>query len=322
VAPAARDGNGGSRLRSITDSVTARLRRYEHLPLVDLGTRVYRRDREITGTVVGSAVALRLFLFFVPLLLFVVGLAGFVATWVDAEEVNETAGLTGNLAAQIRSALSQPAQTRWVAVLVGLYGMLTTGYALSKVLVAATALGWRLDQRPKASPRIVGSIVGLIAGVGLVAIIVNRIRAELGLGAASLSFLAAFVIYVVAWLVVSLMLPRATKDPGALLPGAALIALTMTGMQAVSQLYIPDKLSRASALYGTFGATIVTLGWFFILGRAIVLGIVVDAVVHERFGRITNFVFSWPLIRLLRKSGFVRRLFGLDELGVSDGDPA
>ncbi len=96
-------------------------------------------------------------------------------------------------------------------------------------------------------------------------------------------------------------------------PGAALVALTLTAMQAISQLYIPDKLSRASALYGTFGATIVTLGWFFILGRAIILGIVVDAVIHERFGRITNFVFSWPLIRLLRRSSIVRRVFGLDE---------
>ena len=67
-------------------------------------------------------------------------------------------------------------------------------------------------------------------------------------------------------------------------------------MQAVSQLYIPDRLSRASQLYGTFGATIVTLGWFFILGRAIVLGIVCNAVIHERFGSITNFVFSWPIV--------------------------
>ncbi len=84
-------------------------------------------------------------------------------------------------------------------------------------------------------------------------------------------------------------------------------------MQAISQLYIPNRLSRASELYGTFGATIVTLGWFFILGRTIVLAIVFNAVIHERFGSITNFVFSWPLIRLLRKSSLVRRVFDLEE---------
>ena len=89
-------------------------------------------------------------------------------------------------------------------------------------------------------------------------------------------------------------------------------------MQAISQLYIPDRLSRASELYGTFGATIVTLGWFFILGRAIVFGIVVNAVIHERFGSITNFVFSWPVIRLLRNSSLVRRVFDLDEWPVRE----
>ena len=300
-------------------SIIKRFERYEKRPIVDLGLQIYRRDRQISGTVVGSAIAFRLFLFFVPLLLFLVGVAGFLSPVVDADEFNEEAGISGSLAAQIDTALSQPTQTRWLAVLIGLFGIGTAGYSLSKVMVASSALGWQLPDRPKASPKIVGALVGLVAGVGLVTILINRIRAELGLGVASLSFLAAFCIYVVAWLIVSMLLPKATTDPGALLPGAAIVALTLTGMQAVSQLLIPGRLSRASALYGTFGATIVTLGWFFILGRAIVLGIVCNAVIHERFGRITNFVFSWPLIRLLRKSRLVRRVFRLDDVAANEG---
>ena len=46
------------------------------LAIVDSGMRVYERDREAAGTLLGSALALRLFLFFVPLVLLVVGLAG------------------------------------------------------------------------------------------------------------------------------------------------------------------------------------------------------------------------------------------------------
>ncbi len=42
----------------------------------------------------------------------------------------------------------------------------------------------------------------MITGVGLVALIINRIRADRGVGVASISFAAAFVIYLVAWLVV------------------------------------------------------------------------------------------------------------------------
>jgi uncharacterized BrkB/YihY/UPF0761 family membrane protein len=314
------DDAGGLVQRSMA-ALNERFQRYEDKPLVDLGLRIYRRDRDITGTVVGSAIAFRMFLFFVPLLLFIVGIAGFLSHLVDADDINDDAGLTGNLAAQIDTALSQPTQTRWVAVAVGLIGTGTAGYSLTKVMVAASAVGWQLAKRPKASPKLIGALVGLIAGVGLIALIINRLRADRGLGVASISFAAAFVIYLVAWLVVLMLLPRATKDPGALLPGAAIVALTLTGMQAVSQLYIPDRLSRASQLYGTFGATIVTLGWFFILGRTIVLGIVCNAVIHERFGRITNFVFSWPLIRLLRKSSLVRSVFDLEELEAGEVRP-
>ena len=293
-------------------ALNERFQRYEDRPLVDFGLRIYQRDRAIAGTVVGSAIAFRLFLFFVPLLLFVVGIAGFVSHVVDADDVNEDAGLTGSLAEQIETALSQPTQTRWVAVLVGFFGVLSAGYSLSKVMVAASAVSWQLPSRPKASPKLVGALIGLIAGVGLIALIINRIRADRGIGVASLSFAAAFVIYLVAWLVVFMLLPRATTDPGALLPGAVIVTLTMTAMQAISQLYIPDRLSRASELYGAFGATIVTLGWFFILGRAIVLALMCNAVTHERFGTVSNFVFSWPLIRILRRLSLVRRVFDLD----------
>ena len=43
-------------------------------------------------------------------------------------------------------------------------------------------------------------------------------------------------------------------------------------MQAVSQLYLPDRFNKASEVYGAVGVAIVTLGWFFIIGRVIVLG--------------------------------------------------
>jgi membrane protein len=314
VPAAPPDDSTGGFVQRIKASLTERFRRYETMPLVDLGMRIYHRDRQISGTVVGSAIAFRLFLFFVPLLLFIVGIAGFASHVVDADDINEEAGLSGSLASQIDTALSQPTQTRWLAVLIGLFGIGTAGYSLSKVMVASSALGWQLPDRPKASPKVIGAFVGLIAGIGLVALVINRIRAELGLGVASVSFLAAFCVYVVAWLVVSMVLPKATNDPGALLPGAAIVAVTLTGMQMVSQLLIPGRMSRASALYGTFGATIVTLGWFFILGRAIVLGMVCNAVIHERFGRIANFVFSWPLIRVLRRSKLVRRVFRLEDV--------
>jgi uncharacterized BrkB/YihY/UPF0761 family membrane protein len=111
----------------------------------------------------------------------------------------------------------------------------------------------------------------------------------------------------------SMLLPRATKDPGALLPGAVLVGALLATMQAIAQLYLPDKLDRTSALYGAIGTTIVTLGWFFLVGRGMVLGMSLNAVIYERFGSISQFVFGLPVVRVLpRKSAWIRDFFDLE----------
>ena len=289
------------------------LERHRDHPVLSIGLRIYERDRESAGSVVGSAIAFRLFLFFVPLLLFVVGVAGFLASAVDDEDLDEV-GITGTLAVQINTALTQPSSTRWIAVFVGLVGMATTGRSLSRVLVAASCLAWRMPVKPKSSVRLIGAIVGLVFCIALVSGIVNRLRAGLGLAVVGVSFIAVVAVYAAAWVLLSMLLPRATTDPGALLPGALLVSLTMAGMQAVSQLYLPNQISRASELYGAIGTTIVTLGWFFILGRAMMLAMSINAVVYERFGSISQFVFGLPVVRILpRRWAWIRRFFQLEE---------
>ncbi len=303
---------GTGAVKSGRSTAESLLEKHRDRPLLDVGIRLYERDKESAGTVVSSAIAFRLFLFFVPLLLFAVGVAGFIFSAVTPPDASD-AGVSGGLATQINDALSQPQSTRWIAVAVGLFGMISTARTLTKTLVAASCLAWRLPVHRKASAKITGAIVGLIAGVALMSVIVNRVREDLGLAFASMSFAVALCGYTVAWLLVGLMLPRATKDKGAALPGAVLVGLTLVGMQAVSQLYLPSKFSRASQLYGAIGTTIVVLGWFFILGRAIMFGLTVDAVIFERFGSITEFVFSLPGLRAVRRrSPRTRRFFGLD----------
>jgi len=301
------------RLSSKSERFRRLLAKYEHRPLIDLALRIYRRDRESAGSIAGSAVAFRLFLFFVPFMLVAVGVLGFIARWVDADRVHEQTGVTGALAVQIDSALTQPDSSRWFATILGLFGIAWAGRSLSKVLGAASCLAWRLPVQAKASMRIVGGLVGLVTGMALVAVIVNRIRIDYGLIVAGFSFLAVAAVFGLAWLAVSVMLPRGTNDPGALLPGAVIVGSTIAGMHSVSQLYIPNHLARASALYGAIGITVVTLGWFFILGRAMVLAMTLNAVIHERFGSISQVVFALPVLRALpRRSPWIRRFFDLD----------
>ncbi len=290
-----------------------RLARYEHIPVVDVLARTARRDRVSAGAVMGSAIAFSLFLFFVPLLLVVVGIAGFASGFVNARAASSTAGIYGKLGAEISAAFHQPGFTRWFALLTGLFGVLMAGRSLSRVLHVASAAAWRLPlSGSRASLRTAGVVAGLICGIAMIAILVNRVREDLGLEIAGLTFVPALVIYGLAWLGVSMMLPRATPDPAALLPGSLLVALTITVMHAISEFYLPDRLDRASELYGAIGTTIVTLGWFFILGRGIMLAMELNAAIYERYGSISQVVFSLPFFRVLaHRSARVRRFFGL-----------
>ncbi|MGZ4728184.1 MAG: hypothetical protein ACXWB2_10740, partial [Acidimicrobiales bacterium] len=102
-------------------------------------------------------------------------------------------------------------------------------------------------------------------------------------------------------------------DPGALLPGALWVAAVFTALHAVSELYLPDRFSHASQLYGVIGTTVVTLGWFFIIGRAVVVAMELNPVVYERYGSISTLFFSLPVVRILpRRSPRLRRFFDLD----------
>jgi len=288
------------------------LEKYEGLPVVDVVLGIFRRDRRAAGAVMSSALAFRLFLFFMPLLLLTIGVAGFASDVVDARSVDRAAGLSGGLAKQVSTAFHESELTQWVAVLLGLWGVLVAGRSLSRVLHAASAAAWGLPPGDRVRLRAVGGVAGLVLTIGVIAILIGRIRESFGLGPATASFLPALVIYAVAWLGISMFLPRATEDPGALLPGSLLVALTLTVMNAVSELYLPDRLDHASQLYGVFGTTIVTLGWFFILGRAVIIAMELNAVIYDRYGGISQVIFSLPVLRTLaRRSPQVRRFFGL-----------
>jgi uncharacterized BrkB/YihY/UPF0761 family membrane protein len=294
-------------------ALSARASKYQDTPVVGMGVALLRRDKEAAGTVAGSAIAFRLFLFFVPLLLFVVGVAGLISGFVHADQVSRGIGVSGGLAADIRLAFAQPGVTRWLAIGFGLVGVLTSGRSLSKVLVSSSAIAWRIPPPKRASMRTVGTVVGLVCCIGLLSILVNRLREAFGLGAASASLVPVFLVYVAVWIGVSLLLPRSTTDPGAVLPGAVVMAFIITALQALSEFFVPDQLSRANQLYGAIGTTVTTLGWFFFLGRAVSLSLELNAVLYERVGSVSTFVFSLPVLRILpRHVAWLRRFFDLE----------
>ena len=280
---------------------------------LDVTLRFLERDRKAVGSVLGSALAFRLFLFFVPVALMFVGVLQLALTAVSASTLAEQAGIQTALATEIQEGVEQTGVDSWVALVAGAVGALWAGRSLTKVLVAAATLAWQIDP-PRRTPsvRVTGGVVGLITALAIGAAIVNRVSLAAGPGLAGTSLLAVGVAYGVAWFLVSLMLPRATSDPSALLPGAALAGLVIAGLQWFTQLYLPEKLAQASALYGSFGVTVATLGTFFLLGRVLVVAGVVNAVIWERFGSIATLVFGLPGLRRLAGRPTIARFFDLD----------
>ncbi len=266
---------------------------------LDVAARVYERDKHAAGTLLGSALSLRMFMFFVPLVLFAVGVAGVLGRHSGLDSVSSDVGVTGSLAGQIDSAFSQGVITPWLAIAAGLFGIATTGRSLTRALVLSSALSWNLGGKQKTPIRVVGVVVGTIVGVALTATIMNRVKDAAGFAVASVSFVAVAVFYLVLWSVLYLTLPRGTKDPGAALPGATIVAVVLTGLQAVTQLYLPNQIDNASSIYGSVGVGIAILGWFFFLGRAMAFSFAVNAVLYEQIGSVSSFVFGLPGLRII-----------------------
>ncbi|MEZ5298447.1 MAG: hypothetical protein R2697_19890 [Ilumatobacteraceae bacterium] len=160
---------------------------------------------------------MRLFLFFVPLILFSVGLAGIVAR-LTGYDVLVRRRHHGHDRRPDRHSVRAGGASAWFVCLAGLVGMATAGYSLSRALIVSSALSWKMGGKQKTTFGVIGTIVGLIACIGLVAAIINSIRVASGVAVASMSFVVVAAIYVVLWIFVYQTLPRATTDPGASLP--------------------------------------------------------------------------------------------------------
>jgi uncharacterized BrkB/YihY/UPF0761 family membrane protein len=232
--------------------------------------------------------------------------------------VTDSVSVTGALADQVRSALSQSSTAAYLTLLTGLFLMITAGRTLAKALVASSSLVWLTGGKVTARARVVATIIGLITSLMLMALVLNKIRAELGLAAAGLSIGLSLAVYTAGFVVLMSALPRRTPDPGALLPGAAFASLVILALQAISQLYLPGRFSGASELYGGIGVAVVTLGWLFFIGRTLAFAFAVNAALFDRFGSLTQGLFGLPVLRTLPpRSAFIRRFFGLDAAGRS-----
>lgn len=266
---------------------------------VNILVRIYERDRDVFGSVLGSAVALRIFLFALPLILFVLGVATLlVGEDILPDDVSGDLGLSGNLAVEVEQAMQAKQTTALLLVASGLVGAVWAGRGLTRVLAAVSASAWGMDaRRSRARFTAILAVTGLFALIIGAMWVVQWIQERTGLLIGATSMFGVIAVYAAGWFALSLALPRATSDPGAVFPSAAIVGVTLGVIQAISQFWLPNQIESESQVLGGLGVTVVALGWLFISGRVIVTSLVVNAVVFEEVGSVSQFVFGLPVVR-------------------------
>ncbi|MGN6694544.1 MAG: YhjD/YihY/BrkB family envelope integrity protein [Aquihabitans sp.] len=287
--------------------------RREHWMPLDLAITYYERDREALASVLGSAVALRLYLFFIPALIMGVGLAILLVGQDQVDSALTTVSISGSMAKDISSAVSASDGTGFAFLIGGLWLTVWAGWSLTRVLAACAGRAWRLDPKTsKATMPAVGALTAMLLLLLGCTLLLNRLRERHGIAADTTSWLFTFALVSAGWFVVSWFLPRRTNDPGALLPGAAAFGLALTALQWFMQFYLPRELAQTSKLAGQLGTSMVALGYLFLVGRLMAVSFIIDAVVFERVGSLSRFLFGLPLVRAIpRRYPVVAHFFDL-----------
>lgn len=310
-----------SALHALTDRSMAKLDALrQRSRLVDLLLALVDRDRAAHGSVLGSAIALRLFLFLAPSTVVVTALIGILRLRSVLEDHLVSTPSTGEVAAAVTGASGGSA----IGLLIsGLVLSLWAGRSLSRVLAASATLCWGLDgAAARLKLTMVAAATGVLVALGLASAILGALRDNAGLTISMATWVLVGIVGGYAMFLLALTLPRPTRDPGAVLPGAIVFGAGFAALQMVMHVYVPNRVARTTDTLGALAGTIAVLGNLFAIGRLFTIGLVVNAVIHERYGSITGVVFSLPVVRRLpERFPALVDYFGLDDRAAS-GQPS
>ena len=256
--------------------------RYDRLsarrPLWTVPREFARTYRRLNCSLLAGAIAFRTFLWLMPFVLFAVGILSAFGTGDGGLKIAHHLGFTGAAADQIRDALDDGHKSWYVAALIGLLGVATSGLSLIRNIYLAYGRIWDLEPRPlrrrlRNLTALIGGVAALLAVRGLVGHVGN-VRPLTAVAIVAVQF----VVIAAVWLWISWWLPHSAVDWRDLLPGALLMTVAFSVLYAVSAFYLPQKVSKASSLYGGLGVAFALLAWLLVIAYVIVSAGVLNAV--------------------------------------------
>lgn len=242
--------------------------------VVDTGFFVVERNRHIPAPILVGALAARLTIFVIPLLVFMVFVVGVYAQLATVSPVSaaRAAGIAGLFAQATEDAMVASDGVRLAAIIGMGSAVLWAAYSLDKTLRSTFALVWGVP-RVRRRRTWLGALGVLGFSVGSFALSSSGVRSQSWpLGVVALEALLEMVLIALLWLLASHALPR---HPEAvrwrdLMPGAVLLGVAIVAMKAATVLYLAPRLDRLDERYGAMALTLVMLTWAYWVGFVVV----------------------------------------------------
>ena len=251
---------------------------------VDAVFVAHHRDRDAAGSLLAGALAFRVFLVMLPMLLILIaGLGLGAATGQDMNAAAARIGLTAYAVNIVKEAAGQSVWNHITALSIGSFGLFFASRSLVKALRLVHLLAWHMPVRNFATSAKHGAAaMGFAVGAVAVSVVARAIGSFGALGLL-IGLILSLALFFGFWLWVSLLLPRPDGVPWtALVPGAALFAVGGQAIQTFSTYYLVGKAQHFSELYGGLGVAAVLLFWLFLIGRLMIAGAMLNATLWEK----------------------------------------
>ncbi|MFD8411564.1 MULTISPECIES: YhjD/YihY/BrkB family envelope integrity protein [unclassified Streptomyces] len=242
-------------------------------------------ERLIAVNVFDSAtrLAAQVFLTAVPLLFVIASFAPDGVSEQLVDSVRTTFGLTGPAAEQVDDLLGKNSggeyeDFRSAIGLVGGLMVLVSATAVSRAMQRLCKRAWEI---PRTEARIsVWRWVAWILVWTVLLVVQGPVRQGFGVGL-WLGVPLALALQTAAWWWTQHLLLGGRLAPRALLPGAVLTAVTVTGLSFTAGFYMPHALNRALEAYGSTGPVFVLLSWLIVLCVGITVSMATGAAVAQ-----------------------------------------
>ncbi len=256
-------------------------------PVAEIGWRTLRRDASIGGSVLGAALAYRIFVWLLPFALALILTLALVAGQDQGNiaELVDNAGLTGFVAQSVAGAAEGTAGWAVVsALVVTLFVLVYQSSVLLRSIRAVTALAWglrvsRVPAPTRSSFLFLAWLVAFVVVASSTAPIRHALPFPLDLVVNLVAYTAGLPLlwFLLSWF----LLPHRAAHWHELVPGALVVGIGVGAIGLFNSLVLFPWLTEREETYGVLGVAAGLLFGFFLVGRTMELAAALNATLAE-----------------------------------------